>query len=302
MNHAIGIDIGGTTTRVALIDEQFNIIKRVQFPTMVQNPNENNLKIKEVIDGFSIAIMGVGVSCPGPLNLVDGIVLTPPNLPAWHHYPITQRLSSLLHVPVYLNNDANLACLGEACCGAGKGKRIVQFLTISTGVGSGFVIDGQIYQGAHGYAHEIANMILWREGPSIGELQKGSIESICSGTAITSRANEVGLHVQHAGEVAALATEGNRDALQIMEDAKEYLANGIATLFAINDPDIIVLGGSVALKVHGYVEDIEQRVKAKVYDNLKSYVHIVRAQLEEDSGLLGAGYVAISTQKIERSK
>lgn len=290
--YAVGIDIGGTNTRIALIDEEAHILKRVQFPTFVQEPFENIKKIKEVIDSFSKVISGVGVSCPGPLDLKKGIVLTPPNLKAWHFYPIVQKMEEILQIPVYLENDANLACLGEAKAGAGKGMGIVQYLTISTGVGSGFVIHGDIYQGAHGFAHEIANMIVWKDGPSIGNLKNGSIESISSGTAITQRANEAGLSVLHAGDVAMLAKQGNRIAQAILEDAKEYLANAIATLFAINDPDIIILGGSVALKIEGFIEDIERRVKDKVYDNLKDYVRICAAQLNDDSGLIGAGELA----------
>lgn len=289
---AVGIDIGGTNTRVAWIDEDKNIRNRILFPTDPNHPDETMWKIKEAIDTMDMGVIGAGVSCPGPLDLKKGIVLTPPNLPAWHFYPITEKMQDILHIPVYLENDANLACLGEAVAGAGKHADIVQYLTISTGVGSSFVIHGDIYQGAHGFAHEIANMILWKDGPSIGDLQKGSIESISSGTAITRRAMDQGLEVAHAGEVASLAQQGCHQAHQIIEDAKEYLANGIAALFAINDPDIIILGGSVALKIDGFIEDIQQRVKAKVYDNLKDYVCITAAQLGDDSGLIGAAQLA----------
>lgn len=294
MRYAVGIDIGGTNTRVALVDENLNICERVQFNTICEDASKNSLKIKEIIDSFKVKITGVGVSCPGPLDLLNGIVLTPPNLKKWHFYPITEELSKLLKVTIHLENDANLACLGEAICGAGKGKNIVQFLTISTGIGSGFVMHQNIYQGAHGFAHEIANMILLKDGPSIGDLKKGSIESICSGTAITKRANDAQLHVSHAGEVNDLAVKGNEIAQSIMEDAKDYLASGIATIFAINDPDIIILGGSVALKIPNFIEEIEARVKEKVYDNLKKYVHIVRAEKDEDSSLLGAAFLALS--------
>lgn len=292
MRYAAGIDIGGTNTRIALIDEDNVILKRIQFPTITEDPMKNILAVKEALSTFDFEIAGIGVSCPGPLDLKKGIVLTPPNLKEWHHYPIRERMEEILGVPVYLENDANLACLGEAKAGAGKGSGIVQFLTISTGVGSGFVVHGDIYQGAHGFAHEIANMIMWRNGPAIGALKKGSIESIASGTAITKRAQDAGLEVTHAGEVAQLAYTGNAAAQEIMEDALEYLANAVAALFDINDPDVIVLGGSVALKIDGYIEEIKRRVKEKVYDNLKDYVHITRAVLGEDSGLIGAAQLA----------
>lgn len=297
--YAAGIDIGGTNTRIAIVDEQLNIVNRIQFQTIVSSADDTIDEIKKVLDSFQMDIIGVGVSCPGPLDLKKGIILTPPNLKEWHYYPLSKNMEERLNIPVYLENDANLACLAEAKAGAGKGQGIVQFLTISTGVGSGFVINGEIYQGAHGFAHEIANMIVWKDGPSIGDLKPGSIESISSGTAITTRAIKEGLHVQHAGEVNDLALQGNVIALQIMSDAKEYLANAIASLFDINDPDIIVLGGSVALKTEGFVEEIEALVKEKVYNDVKEYVSIKRAQLDEDCGLIGAAVLAFT--KVEKS-
>lgn len=294
MRYALGIDIGGTNTRVAFIDEYLNMVKRVQFGTLVEDPIGTIRKIQEVIKQYDNPIVGIGVSCPGPLDLKKGIVLTPPNLKQWHNLEIVNVMRDMLHVPVYLENDANLACLAEAIIGAGKTKSIVSFLTISTGVGAGMCIDKKIYQGAHGFAHEIANIIVWRDGPSMGDLKAGSIESIASGTAITKRCRQAGYEVRHAGDVARLALEGNQDAQQIMEDALEYLSNTVATIFALQDPDVIVISGSVALKIDGFIEVIEQRVKTKVYDNLKDYVHIVPAALQEDCGLIGAAYLAFT--------
>ena len=165
-------------------------------------------------------------------------------------------------------------------------------MTISTGVGAGFCIDKNIYQGAHGFGHEIANMPLWRNGPQHGSLVAGGIEAICSGTAITTRAKNAGLDVKHAGEVNNLALAGNEVAASIMEDAKEYLANGIASIYALLDPEIVILGGSVALKINGFVEEVEAKVKEKVFSVVKPYVKIVRTNLNEDSGLLGAACLA----------
>ena len=176
-------------------------------------------------------------------------------------------------------------------CNRGKGYSHVQFLTISTGIGTGLAIDKQLFHGARGFAQEIANCIFWKDGPSQGDLKKGSIESISSGTAITKRAQEAGLTVAHAGEVNDLAKQRNVAAMQIMEDAKEYLANLMATFYAVLDPDIFVLSGSVALKIEGFIEEMEARVKEKVYDALKDNVKVVKAQLDEDCGLIGAAYL-----------
>ena len=167
-------------------------------------------------------------------------------------------------------------------------------MTISTGVGAGLCIDGKIYRGAKGFAQEVANCILWKNGPSQGDLKKGSIESIASGTAITKRANDAGLNAAHAGEVYQLAQEGNETAAAIMEDAYEYLSSFIATLYGKLDPELFVLSGSVALKIPGFIEEIEKRAKGKVYDALKGNVKIVPAALGEDCGLIGAACLAFS--------
>ena len=291
--YTAGIDIGGTNTRIALIDEAYEIIQRIQFPTDVNNPHATLQKIQETVQSFSVAIAGVGLSCPGPLDLKQGIILDTPNLKGgWHGLAVSKELSARLKVPVFLENDANLACLAEAVLGQGKDYSYVQFLTISTGLGSGLVIDKKIYQGAHGFAHEIANIPLWRNGPSHGSIYPGGVEAICSGTAITTRAQKAGLDVEHAGDVYALACSQNQTAIDIMEDAKEYLANTIAIIYAFVDPEIVILGGSVAIKIPGFVEDVEQRVKTKVYPNIQPLVKVVKTNLSEDSGLLGAACLA----------
>ena len=291
--YTAGIDIGGTNTRIALIDEAYEIIQRIQFPTDVNNPHATLQKIQETVQSFSVAIAGVGLSCPGPLDLKQGIILDTPNLNGgWHGLAVSKELSARLKVPVFLENDANLACLAEAVLGQGKDYSYVQFLTISTGLGSGLVIDKKIYQGAHGFAHEIANIPLWRNGPSHGSIYPGGVEAICSGTAITTRAKKAGLDVEHAGDVYSLACSQNQTAIDIMEDAKEYLANTIAIIYAFVDPEIVILGGSVAIKIPGFVEDVEQRVKTKVYPNIQPLVKVVKTNLSEDSGLLGAACLA----------
>ena len=292
MKYAVGIDVGGTNTRVALINDEYKIVERVQFSTDTQNPQVTLEKINNVIKGFGQKIEGIGISCPGPLDLIHGIILETPNLPGWHYFHLTEELQNITGIKVQLQNDANLAGLAEAVIGAGAGKSHVQFLTISTGVGAGFCIDGKIYQGSKGFAQEVANCIVWKNGPSHGVLKSGSIESIASGTAITTRAKNLGLEVVHAGDVYDLAQEGNELAIQIMEDAYEYLYNFISILYGVLDPDLFVLSGSVALKIPGFIEEIEKRVKGKVFDALKDNIKIVPAALGEDCGLIGAACLA----------
>lgn len=298
MKYAIGIDIGGTNTRVALVNEKYEIVERFQFSTDSKNPIPTLRKIKDIVDTFDVDVVGCGLSCPGPLDLINGIVLTTPNLEkGWWNFPVAKELSDMLGISVQLENDANLAALAEAVLGQGKGKDHVVFMTISTGVGSGYIYHGEIFHGAHGFAHEVANIPYWKDGPSHGTIYPGGIEALSSGTAITKRAQKAGLDVVHAGQVNDLANEGNEAAIQIMDDAKEYLANHISATYAFLDPDIVILGGSVALKIDGFVQDVEQRVKEKVYNVVSPYVNIVETNLNEDSGLLGAACLGFKLKK-----
>ena len=295
MKYSVAIDIGGTNTRVALADEELNIIERKQFATDSENPDVTLGKIAEVIKSFDCDIVGAGMSCPGPLDLINGKILTPPNLKGqWHNLKVAEELSKLINKPVYLENDANLAGLAEAVVGEGKDYNYVQFFTVSTGLGAGFVINKEIYHGAHGFGNEVANCVMMKDGPSHGSIIPGGIEAISSGTAITSRAVKAGLDVKHAGEVKDLAKAGNEVAKQIMDDAKEYLANFIGVVYGYADPEIVILGGSVALKIDGFVEEVEALAKERVYEIMKPYVKVRKSTLNEDSGLIGAAYLAFS--------
>jgi glucokinase len=295
MKYSVAIDIGGTNTRVALADEELNIIERKQFATDSENPDVTLGKIAEVIKNFDCDIVGAGMSCPGPLDLINGKILTPPNLKGqWHNLKVAEELSKLINKPVYLENDANLAGLAEAVVGEGKDYNYVQFFTVSTGLGAGFVINKEIYHGAHGFGNEVANCVMMKDGPSHGSIIPGGIEAISSGTAITSRAVKAGLDVKHAGEVNDLAKAGNEVAKQIMDDAKEYLANFIGVVYGYADPEIVILGGSVALKIDGFVEEVEALAKERVYEIMKPYVKVRKSTLNEDSGLIGAAYLAFS--------
>lgn len=298
-SYVAAVDIGGTNTRVACLDEDLNIISKTSFATDFDNPvNAVNQIVKE-IQHLPYPVDSIGIGSPGPINLKDGIILTPPNLPGWWNFPLKETVERVSGLPCFVEGDANLAGLAEAVKGNAQGNSICMFLTISTGIGGGLVIDKKIFQGAHGSATELANSILWSNGPQHGSLKSGAIEAISSGTAIVNRAKDLGYVVEHAGSVDRLAKEGNLACNQIMEDAKEYLANLIAIIYGIVDPDIVVLGGSVALKIEDFIHEVTARVKTKVYPHLVEHVHIVPALLGDDSGLIGAGYLGLSnTEKL----
>ena len=136
--------------------------------------------------------------------------------------------------------------------------------------------------------------IMMQDGPSHGTILPGGIEALSSGTAITVRARNAGLDVKHAGEVNDLALAGNETAQKIMKDAKVHLANFIAAIYNFVDPDIVILGGSVAIKVDGFVQEVEELVKSKVYEAQRPFIKVRKSTLNEDSGLIGAAYLAFS--------
>lgn len=300
MKYAIGVDIGGTNSRIALVDENMDIITRSQYPTDTQDPNKTVEALADEINRMAEGkeITGMGISCPGALDLINGIVMYSNNLHGgWKDYPIAKAVTERTGIPAWLENDANLAALAEAVVGEGRDMNNVQFLTISTGIGAGHVIDRKIQIGAHGFANEVSYAPMWRNGPSHGGIFPGGIEAISSGTGITTRAMSAGLDVKHAGEVNDLAIAGNETAAQIMDEAKEYLANFIATIQALDDPDIVILGGSVALKIPGFVEDVEKRVQERVLGVVSPFVKVHATTLNEDSGLLGAAALAFEKTK-----
>lgn len=289
MKYAVAIDVGGTNTRVALIDEKYTIVFRSQFSTNADDPDQTMNKIVDIIQSFDKKVTGIGMSCPGPLDLLNNKILTPPNLHGkWHNYYVADELSKKSGLPVYLENDANLAALAESIVGEGKDYNLVQYLTISTGIGAGLVMNKKIFQGSHGFANEVANSCMIHNGPSHGMIFPGGIEAISSGTGIVSRALKEDLNVDHAGQVNNLAREGNVVAQKIMDEAKLYLANFIGIIQGYIDPDIVILGGSVALKIDDFVEEVEAMVKEQVYDVVKPLIKIRKSTLNEDSGLLGA--------------
>jgi glucokinase len=292
--YVAAVDIGGTNTRVACLDESLNIIHRQSFSTDAQNPEEAVRKIVDAIAQLPFPVQAIGVGSPGPINLKEGILLSPPNLPGWWNFALKEEIEKASGMPCFVEGDANLAGLSESVMGNGKDHSICVFMTISTGIGGGLIIDKKVFQGAHGSATELANSIVWSMGPHHGSLKEGAIEAISSGTAIVNRARILGYDVEHAGQVADLAKTGDIACAEIIEDAMEYLANLIAIIYGIIDPDIVVLGGSVALKIEGFIENIEKRVKNKVYPHLSGFVNLVPAKLGDDSGLVGAGYLALS--------
>lgn len=294
----IGIDIGGTQTRIAVFAEQ-KLIKQIRFATNATDPEAHLQQMHAEIKKLTTEYQAIGMACPGPLDLKKGIVLNPPNLPGWHNFPLQARMSEVAQVPVRIENDANLAALAEALVGAGEQREIVQFITVSTGIGAGLVINGQIFQGAHGFAQEVANCLVDETNDVEGNTLTGSVERICSGTGIYRLAQSHGLDVTSTADVFTFAASGHPQAEKLIEYVSDKLSSFLAMLQGVIDPSVIVVGGSVAIHNPDFIEGLNRKTKEKVYPNLTSHVQLTVAKLGDDAGVIGAGLLAHQISKLE---
>ncbi|WP_214703606.1 MULTISPECIES: type I phosphomannose isomerase catalytic subunit [unclassified Exiguobacterium] len=280
----IGIDLGGTNTRIAAVSLKGDVLKQYTFKTQPQLPFEETLQsIEMAIHQFGVEfdIQHVGIVAPGPLDLKRGMFLTPPNLPNCHNQKIIEPLNQRLNLSVSLENDANAAALAEAKFGAGKGYDSVFYVTVSTGIGGGYVYKHQIIRGANGSAGEIGNMIIRSNGPAHPVLNRGSLESLASGTALIKRANDKGYT-----NVPSLLLDAE-DRHHFVEE----LASGLANIIHTVDPDVIVLGGGVMMSASLFWNELQQAVSNKMYPHASGKTRLCLTQLSGDAGVIGAAFV-----------
>jgi len=305
MRTIVAVDIGGTQMRAATYSsEDLNPTKSQKIPTLASKTGgfERLTNLLEEIWPETGNVDAIGIASPGPLDPHTGILLAPPNNPEWHNFPLGPNLEKHFGVKVFLDNDANLAGLAEFRFGAGKGHKDVVYLTISTGVGGGVIIDGNLLQGFHGLAAELGHSIVDPNGPLCSCGYKGHLEAFSSGPAIVryvleeiesgmkSSLSREGLTTELIKEAAE---KGDELSIKAFRRAGEYLGVGVANFLHIFDPSIIIFGGGVSragnLLFDSFHESLKQRVFHPRYlDGLE----IVAAQRKDDSGLLGARALA----------
>ena len=279
----IGIDLGGTHTRVAAIDRQ-RVVKQYRFLTKASAGPDytiNNLKqaIQKLLEEFEVE--RIGIAAPGPLDAATGRLLSPPNLLGWGEVELIRPLDELFGLPISLENDANAAALGEALFGAGQDYSSIYYMTVSTGIGGGYIYQKLLIRGANGYAGEIGNTIIDASGPEHPVLNAGSLEGLASGTALQKRADSLNEH-----SVATLL-RNPQERLRFVN----YLATGIANIIHTLDPEAVIIGGGVTASADLYWEELLQAVDARVYPSLRQKTVIRLASLEGNAGVIGAAYL-----------
>ena len=313
---ALAVDFGGTNIRVALLDRQANISHRHSVPTLAHLGRDAVLE--RLIGALEHAItsedrsdiVGIGASLASPTDPETGTMHGPPNLPGWHGFSPKKALEDRFLLPVAAANDATLAALAEQRYGAGRGHRHVIYMTVSTGIGGGIVIDGKLYTGSRGFAGEIGHVTVDRGGPRCNCGNTGCLEVMASGTAVARMArerlaggessvlverSEGDLDRVDARMVAQAAREGDRLAVAVMSEASANLGIGIVGILHTFDPDVIVIGGGMTENFDIMLPVIRQEVGRRVMSHFGGDERLVMSELGDDVSLVGAAALAFST-------
>jgi glucokinase len=311
----IAVDFGGTHIRAAF------------FPSAATDPSQQT-KIKTlaedgpnaVLDRIEGAIktvaptkrkgLRIGIAAPGPLDPFKGIILSTPNLPGWENVPLADEISTSFDCPVVINNDANLAALGEWKHGAGQGCNDLIYLTISTGIGGGVITQGQLLLGAHGLAGELGHMTVVPKGPRCGCGQLGHLEAIASGTSIARIARErleagessiLSEMVSDYADVDAVilgqaAGEGDPFAYSIIENAGKAIGSHLASLVHAFNPTRIVIGGGLSQLGDLLFSPVRKAIKDEIiHPAYLQNLEVQSAELGDNAGLIGAMVLARQT-------
>lgn len=316
----LGLDIGGTKCAVVAGDSDFNIKKKVFFPTntargymLILKEFRKNMRL--VLDEFpGHNLKRIGISCGGPLDSRKGMIYSPPNLPGWDSVPVTKYFSDEFGVETTLQNDANACALAEWMMGAGKGTSNMIFLTFGTGMGAGLILNGLLYSGTNDLGGEVGHIRLDRTGP-VGYGKSGSFEGFCSGGGIARLAQAVVQEKLNKGEVVSFcnspaevnnldtktiafaAQQGDPVAAGIMKTSAEYLGQGLAILIDILNPECIVIGSIYARNEMLFKPTVEEVIRKEALALAAGVCTIKPALLGDEIGDYAALCVAIYEDK-----
>ena len=309
MKYGFGIDLGGTTVKLAYFDQNGRMLDKWEIPTVTENEGKQILpdiaaSVKAYIQTHQISesdILGLGIGVPGPVD-GDGVVNKCVNL-GWGVFNIARELTELTGFPVKAGNDANVAALGEYWKGGGQGCRNMVLATLGTGVGGGIVIEGKLLHGTHGSGAEIGHMVLNRHETAVcGCGKKGCVEQYCSATGIVNLAKKHLAAVEadsvlRGGEISAKAIfdagkAGDAVANEILEQYYEYMGEFLGTLCSVIDPEVVVLGGGVSKAGDVLLKGVEPYFHKYVF-HAASGAKFALASLGNDAGAYGAFKLAL---------
>jgi glucokinase len=280
-----GIDLGGTQVRVALADSEGTIHSSVRTQTpLLGTPARLVEWAAEQIShrGHGERVTAGAIGAPGPVDGKRGALVNPPNLPGWQNVPLGSMLSEAIGAPVHLENDANLAGWGEFRRGAGRGSQTMVYVTWSTGVGGGIVVDGRLLSGAHGSAAEVGHMVLDPDGPLDACGQRGCVEAFCGGRNLAARTG------RPARELFQAAMAGEDEARRVVEEAARYMGHALINLTNLIDPEVIVIGGGVSRSWRLVAPLLEGVLRGSPFIKPARRPRLRRARLGDRAGQVGA--------------
>lgn len=295
--HAIGVDIGGTKMAIAFIDSAGSILQRKVIPTQAERGFAHAVeRLGESIDALIHAagggpVAGIGIGCAGPLDPLHGLINNPYTLTGWIGCDIVTPLATRFDVPVYLENDADAAAIGECLCGTGRGFDPVVMLTFGTGIGGGTVTNGEVVRGVKGEHPELGHVPVDSQGPDCYCGTCGCLESIASGTAIGLAGKAAGF--DQARDVFAAAKNGDEAATRIVNRAIDAAAVAAWTICHTLLPERLVLGGGMMDEHFDLFGQEIRRKLSKATQFSKEAVQVVQAALGNDAGIVGAGILAL---------
>lgn len=306
----IGIDVGGTNVKLALVNDNGQIVYSNSVPTRAEMGYEftvNNIKqaIYELLKETKLEakdIQGIGFGFPGQVDYKAGIVRNAPNIPGWVEVPIAKLIEDEFHIPTRVDNDVRCAALGELNYGAGKGCENMVCITVGTGIGSGLIINGKLVRGASNAAGEIGHIKLqMHEGPICGCGDTGCFEAFASGPSIVAMAEEYikGGKSTKFREMAngtaitpfivcEAAKAGDPVAQRIFTIMGEYLGIGLASVVNLLNPEKIIIGGGVADAGEILMRPLVDTLRKRAMKIAGSAVEVVPAQLGNTAGVIGA--------------
>jgi glucokinase len=307
----LAIDLGGTQIRAAYVTPDLAVLHRAAVPTddergvdvVVGAICELAGQVRDAArDAGLPPPIGACISSPGPLDPWRGVVVAPPNLRGWHDVPLADRVQRALGMPTFLERDTNVAVLSEWRYGAARGTRDAIYITVSTGIGGGIILAGQPFHGADGTAGEVGHVTVELDGPLCGDGQRGHVEAIASGAGIARAAREAlaagrapglarlvaGGAEPDAAAVGHAADEGDADCRAILDHAWEALGALCAGLVNLLNPEVIVVGGSIAEHRPELFDRIRAAIGRRAFAIPARRVRIEPAAHTDDVSLIGA--------------
>ncbi|MDQ0396216.1 ROK family protein [Labrys monachus] len=310
---ALGIDLGGTQVRAALVDADGAVLRRASARTDVGGGPPAILaqfaRLMAEIGADTATLAGVGVCAPGPLDSATGTFIHVPTLPRWEGFALRDRLAADLGLPVVVEGDAIAAAYGEWRFGAGRGLDHLLYITVSTGIGGGVVSDGRLLHGRRGMAAHVGHFRMATDGPRCACGAVGCFEAFAAGTALDRRARQAVLDhpdsllasmaatdPAHAGHVVEAARQGDAVALRLLDQEAAYLGEGITSLIHLYSPERVIIGGGVSNGLDLMQARIHRVIEETAMPSFRD-VRVVRAGLGDNAGLVGAAALILFDER-----